>query len=692
MGFQVTDLDLQAITAAKALAADAVENAGNGHPGTPISLAPAAYLLYQYVMNTDPSDPQWLGRDRFVLSAGHASALQYVQLFLAGYDLELEDFKQFRHQGGRLTGHPELGHQPGVEVTTGPLGTGIAAAVGMAMEARRLRGMFDPEAPENESPFDHRVYVVSGDGCLQEGIAYEACSLAGTQELGNLILLYDENRISIEDDINIAFNEDIRLRFESQGWHYQEVNWLGADGTYREDLAALFAAFEEAKAETTKPSIIKLRTIIGWPTPTKQNRGSVHGATLGGEELAGLKQALGLDPTKMFAVDPALVEAVRSRAIARSRAVRESWDAQFETWTKTHPDGSKLLARLQAGQLPEGLEAALPQFKPGTAISTRAASGKTINAFAELLPELWGGSADLAGSNNTAIAGARSFAPSDRGTKAWEVSPYGRNLHFGVREHAMAGILNGIATSGLTLPYAGTFFVFSDFMRGAVRLSALMGLPVTYIWTHDSIGVGEDGPTHQPVETLAAMRAIPGLSIVRPADAEETAWAWLEILRRRTPVGLILSRQNLPNPGRAAAGLAGAPGVSRGGYVLKDCGGSPELLLLASGSEVSLAVEAAETLAAQGTPTRVVNLPCFEWFEAQDEDYRNSVIPPQIRSRVSIEAGVAMPWYKYIGDTGVALSIETFGIPASGAQNFEHFGFTVEGVIAKARETLAKNR
>lgn len=692
MSFKATETDLRAITLAKALAADAVENAGNGHPGTPISLAPAAYLMYQYVMNTDPKDAKWLGRDRFVLSAGHASALQYVQLFLAGFGVELEDLKQFRHQGGLLTGHPEYGHQPGVEVTTGPLGTGIAAAVGMAMEQRRLRGLLDPEAPAGASPFDHRVYVVSGDGCLQEGISYEAMSLAGTQELGNLIYLYDENRISIEDDIDIAFNEDIRARFESQGWHYQEVNWLGANGSYQEDLESLFEAFEKAKAETSKPSIIKLRTIIGWPTPGKQNQGGVHGAPLGSQELAGLKQALGLDPMRMFYVDDDVVTATRNHASQRAQATRGAWEEKFSTWKTSHPQEAALLARLQKGELPADLEKALPQFEAGAEISTRGASGKTLNALAPLLPELWGGSADLAGSNNTDIKAELSFAPTNRATKAWKVSPYGRNLHFGVREHAMAGILNGIAASGLTRPYGGTFFVFSDFMRGAVRLSALMKLPVTFVWTHDSIGVGEDGPTHQPVETLASFRAMPNLAVLRPADAQETAWAWLEILRRREPVGLVLSRQNLPNPNREEAGLAPASMVGRGAYVLKDFGPTPQVILMASGSEVALALTAGQALHREGIAARVVNMACMEWFEREDEAYRQSVLPDSIQARVSIEAGVAMPWYCYLGSWGKAVSIETFGQPCSGPQNFTHFGFTVENVVAKAKESLESAR
>ncbi|MCV0021825.1 transketolase, partial [Mobiluncus curtisii] len=500
---------------------------------------------------------------------------------------------------------------------------------------------------------------------LQEGISYEAMSLAGTQELGNLIYLYDENRISIEDDIEIAFTEDIRARFESQGWHYQEVSWLQDDGSYVENLEALFAAFENAKAETRKPSIIKLRTIIGWPSPNKQNQGGIHGSALGASELEGLKAALGLDPTKMFDIPAEIVAATRENVAKRAQAFRSEWDPRFATWQQSHPQQAALLKRLQDGKLPADVESALPQFEPGSAIATRAASGKVINALAGVLPELWGGSADLAGSNNTAIADESSFAPADRATKAWtNVSEWGRNLHFGVREHAMAGILNGIATSGLTRPYAGTFLVFSDFMRGAVRLSALMKLPVTYVWTHDSIGVGEDGPTHQPVETLTSLRAIPNLAVVRPADGAETAYAWLEIMRRRGPAGLALSRQKLPNPARGAdTGLASAKNVARGGYVLKDFGDNPAVILLATGSEVALALQAGEKLAEEGVVARVVSLPCLEWFEEQDAAYRESVLPASIRARVSIEAGLAMPWYRYLGDAGTAVSVETFGTP-----------------------------
>ena len=688
MNFSATDVDTRAITAAKVLAADAVEAAGNGHPGTPISLAAAAYLMYQYVMDTDPTDPTWPGRDRFVLSAGHASALQYVQLYLAGFDVSLDDLKHFRARDAKLTGHPELGRTAGVEITTGPLGTGVAAAVGMAMEARRVRGLMDASAPAGESPFDHMVYVVTGDGCLQEGSAYEAISLAGTQNLGNLVLLYDENRISIEDDIDIAFTEDVAARFSACGWHVQELSWLAQDGSYHEDIAALAQAFANAKAETNRPSLIKLRTIIGWPTPNKQNIGGVHGSPLGNDEIRALKRVLGYDPDATFDVDADLVKACQTHSLQRAAATREAWNQRFEAWRQAHPTEAKLWQRLQEGKLPADLEALLPAFEPGKAIATRKASHITINALAPALPELWGGSADLAGSNLTDIKGELSFAPPERSTKAWEVSPYGRNLHFGVREHAMAGIANGIASSGLTRPYVATFFVFSDFMRGAARLSALMNLPVTYVWTHDSVGVGEDGPTHQPIETLTAWRAMPNFSVVRPADAEETAYAWLEVLRRRGPAGLVLSRQGIPNPGHAESGLAPASEIAKGGYVLKDFGASVELILLASGSEVALALSAAEQLAAEHIGVRVVSMPCLEWFEQQDVAYRESVLPPSVSARVSIEAGIAMPWRKYVTDRGASISSETFGVPMSGSEAFAHFGFTTDNIIATAHKVL----
>ncbi|MDO5060319.1 MAG: transketolase [Actinomycetaceae bacterium] len=690
-----TDLDSRAVTTAKVLAADAVENAGSGHPGAAISLAPAAYLLFQRHLKLDPTDPHWVGRDRFVLSAGHSSITQYVSLYLAGAGLQLEDLQKFRTFGSLTPGHPEYGHTDFVEITTGPLGSGISSAVGMAMAARRQRGMFDPQAPEGESPFDHHVYVIAGDGCMQEGITAEACSLAGAQELGNLIVIWDDNHISIEDDTNITFSEDVLARFAAQGWHTQRVDWL-KDGAYCEDVHALDVALQAAKAETGRPSIIALRTIIGWPTPGKQNTGGIHGAVLGADALSGLKEALGVSPEGLFQLDFEAVAHAQENVAKRGKELRAQWDARFAAWEANAGERAELFRRLLKQELPAGWEAALPKFPEGKAIATRAASGEVLNALAPVLPELWGGSADLAGSNNTLLKGEKSFIPAARASKVFEASPYGRNLHYGVREHAMGAVMNGIALEGFTRVYGGTFFVFSDYMRGAVRLAALMDLPVTYVWTHDSIGVGEDGPTHQPVEHLTAYRAIPNLALVRPADAAETAEAWKQTLLHRHPVALVLTRQNLPNPARAGEGavaageLAPASGLARGGYVLQDCQGTPDLILLASGSEVQFALEAAGILSAEGVQVRVVSMPCMEWFDAQDEQYRESVLPAAVTKRVSIEAGLAMPWLKYLGGAGKAVSIESFGGVGSADQLFAHFGITTENLVATAKEVLAQ--
>ncbi len=680
--------DARAVTTAKVLAADAVENAGSGHPGTAISLAPAAYLLFQRHMAIDPHDPLWLGRDRFIMSAGHSSLTQYISFYLAGAGLELDDLKAFRTFKSRTPGHPEYGHTKFVEITTGPLGSGIASGVGMAMAQRRLRGMFDPEAPAGASPFDHSVYVIVGDGCLQEGIASEACSLAGTQNLGNLIVLWDDNHISIEDNTSIAFNEDVLARFEAYGWHTQRVDWARADGSYAEDVDALNDAIDAAKAETSKPSIIALRTIIGWPTPGKQNTGAIHGSKLGTDALCGLKEALGVNPDAMFDVDEEAVEYARHNVATRAAAAREQWDRAMSAWREAHPDRAQLLDRLSRRELPDGWEEALPAFDDGKPIATRAASGKVINAIAGVLPELWGGSADLAGSNNTLISGEASFLPEERSSQMFSGTPYGRNLHFGVREHAMGAILNGIALEGFTRVYGGTFFVFADYMRGAVRLASLMNLPVTYVWTHDSIGVGEDGPTHQPVEHLAAYRAIPNLAVVRPADAQETAAAWKATLEQSGPVALVLTRQNLPNPNRAEAGLADAANLSRGGYVLSDCDGTPDVILMASGSEVQYTLAAQKILADDGIAARVVSMPCMEWFDAQDADYRESVLPSSVSARVSIEAGLAMPWRKYVGDAGRSLSIESFGEVGAADELFDYFGMSADAVVAAVRELI----
>ncbi|WP_136314153.1 transketolase [Actinomyces procaprae] len=685
----LADLDLKAISVAKALAADAVEAAGSGHPGAAISLAPVAHLLYQHELRHDPADPGWLGRDRFVLSAGHASLLQYCQLFLTGYDIPIEGFTHFRSSSG-LPGHPEYGHTPGIETTTGPLGAGFANAVGLAMAARREHGLFEPDAADGASLFDHFVYTVMGDGCMQEGVASEAASLAGTLQLGNLIAIYDDNDISIEGDTDISFTEDPSARFEAYGWQVLDVDWK-AGGTYREDLQALHEALVAARAETKRPTMIRLRTIIAWPSPTKQGSEASHGAKLGTDEVVGLKEALGLDPHASFQLPDDVVAFTRAHAAGRAAAARADWDAHFAAWQQASPEQAALLERLQAGRLDEGLDAALPVWEVGEALATRAASGKTLTALAPVAPELWGGSADLAGSNNTTMAGEPSFLPADL-AQAEGDGPYGRTLHFGIREHAMGGILNGIALDRLTRPYGGTFMVFSDYMRPAVRLAALMGLGSIFVWTHDSIGVGEDGPTHQPIEHLAALRAIPGLAVVRPADANETAAAWAEILRRpEGPAGIVLSRQGLTVHADAATARAG---VGRGAYVLAeatDAAGAevaPAAILIATGSEVGVAMDAREVLQAEGTPTRVVSAPCLEWFAQQDDAYRTSVLP-EAGVRVSIEAGSAMGWRELVGDDGVIVSLDHFGASAPGTQLFAEYGFTGEAVAARVRDALA---
>lgn len=692
---QWSDLDRKAVDTVRVLAADAVEKVGNGHPGTAMSLAPVAYLLYQNRMHLDPADPHWLGRDRFVLSAGHSSLTQYIQLYLAGYGLELEDLQALRTWDSKTPGHPEFRHTTGVEITTGPLGQGLASAVGMAMAARRERGLFDPEAAPGTSPFDHQVFVIASDGDLQEGVTSEASSIAGTQELGNLTVLWDDNHISIEGDTDIAFTEDVMKRYEAYGWHVQFVDWTKtADGSvYHEDVEALDAALTAAAAETTRPSIIGLRTIIAWPSPGKQNTHGAHGSKLGGDEVKALKEVLGFDPEKTFEVDPEVIAHTR-RVGERNGAYRQEWEGKYAAWRETNPDRAALLDRLQAGKLPDGWADALPTFPAGKAVATRAASGEVLSALAPVLPELWGGSADLAGSNNTTMKGEPSFLPEHRSTHEFAGNEYGRTLHFGIREHAMGAILSGIALHGPTRPYGGTFFTFSDYMRGAVRLAALMGIGVTYVWTHDSIGLGEDGPTHQPVEHLTAVRAIPGLAVVRPADANETAQAWKSILERfDEPVGLILTRQNVPTFPRGEDGYATADGVARGAYVLLEASnGEPEVVLVGTGSEVQLAVAARETLEAEGIGTRVVSMPCQEWFAEQDEAYRESVLPSALRARVSVEAGIAMSWHRIVGDAGRTVSLEHYGASAAYEKLYEEFGITADAVVAAARESISAAR
>jgi transketolase len=687
-------IDNKAVDTARILAADAVEKVGNGHPGTAMSLAPAAYLLFQKVMRRDPSDNEWIGRDRFILSAGHSSLTQYVQLYFGGYGLELDDLKALRTWGSKTPGHPEYGHTDGVEITTGPLGQGIASSVGFAYAARYERGLFDPDAAEGTSPFDHHIYVIAGDGDLQEGVSSEASSLAGHQQLGNLIAIYDSNQISIEDDTNIAFTEDVKARYESYNWHVQVVDWKKT-GDYHEDIEELHSAIEAAKAVTDQPSLIILRTIIGWPSPKKQNTGKIHGSALGAEELAAVKTVLGFDPEKTFEVDPEVIEHTR-KALDRGKAEHAEWNLAFDKWAAANPERKTLLDRVLSGALPDGVEDALPPFEGGKEVSTRAASGKVLGALGAVIPELWGGSADLAESNLTTIAGAASFVPPQFSTHEWTGHKYGRVLHFGIREHAMGAILNGIVLHGNTRPFGGTFLIFSDYMRPAVRLAALMKAPSIFVWTHDSVALGEDGPTHQPIEQLSTLRAIPGLDIVRPGDANEVSWAWKTILERRNgPAGIALTRQNIPVYERgtgAASGdvFASADNVAKGAYVLIDAAnGSPDIILIATGSEVQLAVEAREVLKADGIHARVVSAPCLEWFEEQDAAYRESVLPSDVKARVSVEAGLSLGWARYVGDAGRSVSIEHFGASADYKTLFREFGMTTEAVVAAARDSLS---
>jgi transketolase len=661
-----------------------------------MSLAPAAYLLFQKVMRRDPADNTWIGRDRFVLSAGHSSLTQYVQLYLGGYGLELDDLKALRTWGSLTPGHPEYGHTDGVEITTGPLGQGLSSAVGFAYASRFERGLFDPEAADGASPFDHFIYTIASDGDLEEGITSEASSLAGHQQLGNLIAIYDSNQISIEDDTNIAFTEDVAQRYEAYHWHVQTVDWKKT-GAYVEDIQELHAAIEAAKAVTDKPSLIILKTIIGWPSPKKQNTGKIHGSALGAEELAAVKEVLGFDPEKTFDVADEVITHTRA-ALERGAQQHAEWNEQFNAWAEANPENKKLLDRILSGDLPDGVDEALPVFEGGTEVSTRAASGKVLNALAGVIPELWGGSADLAESNNTTITAAASFVPSEHSTDEWAGNKYGRVLHFGIREHAMAAILNGIVLHGNTRPYGGTFLIFSDYQRPAVRLAALMKAPSIFVWTHDSVALGEDGPTHQPIEQLATLRAIPGLDVVRPGDANEVAWAWKNLLARRNgPAGIALTRQNIPvferGTGEASGDVfASAENTVKGAYVLAEApNGTPDVIIIATGSEVQLAVNAREQLKAEGINARVVSAPSLEWFQEQPAEYRESVLPASVTARVSVEAGLALTWREYVGDRGRSVSIEHFGASADYKTLFQKFGITTDAVVAAAKETLAAN-
>ena len=690
------EIDRRAVDTVRVLAADAVEKVGNGHPGTAMSLAPAAYLLYQRVMNHDPADVHWPGRDRFILSAGHSSLTQYIQLYLGGFGLELQDLKELRTWGSKTPGHPEFGHTDGVEITTGPLGQGLASSVGFAYAARYERGLFDPESAPGESPFDHTIYVIASDGDIQEGITSEASSLAGHQELGNLVVIYDANQISIEDDTDVAFTEDVAARYAAYGWHVQTVDWKKT-GEYVEDVAELHAALEAAKTEASKPSIIVLKTIIGWPSPGKQNTGKIHGSKLGEDELKATKEVLGWDPEQTFVVPDDVLEHTRSLA-DRGAQARAAWQEKFDAWAGAHPERKALWDRINARELPADLADALPVFEAGKDVSTRAASGQVINALADKLPELWGGSADLAESNLTTIKNAASFIPAEWSTDEWDGNPYGRVLHFGIREHAMAAIINGIVLHGPTRAFGGTFLIFSDYMRPAVRLAALMNIPSIFVWTHDSVALGEDGPTHQPIEQLTALRAIPNLAVLRPADANETAVIWHEMLRRHAgPSGIALTRQNIPTFERGdgeASGdvLASADLAAKGAYVLAEApNGTPDVIIIATGSEVQLAIAARDTLAADGIGVRVVSAPSLEWFAEQDADYRESVLPTAITARVSVEAGLALSWRGIVGDRGRSVSIEHFGASADYQTLFDKFGITTEAVITAARETLEEN-
>jgi len=674
-----SEMDDRVVAHARALAADAVQKVGNGHPGTAMSLAPVAYTLFQRHLVHDPSDSQWIGRDRFILSCGHSSLTLYTQLFLSGYGLELKDLQEFRTWGSLTPGHPEFGHTAGVEMTTGPLGQGLATAVGMAMAARFERGLLDPQASAGTSVFDHSIWVICSDGDLQEGVSAEASSLAGTQELGALNVIYDDNRISIEGDTHTAFTEDVSARYRAYGWHVIDV---AASANGNVDIAAIDAAMVAAKRETSKPSLIRMKSVIAWPAPKAQGTASSHGSALGDEEVAATKAALGLNPEEKFAM-PADVLAHARLVKDRAAQVRKVWDTKFAAWQSSNPEQSKLLARLRTRALPAGWDADIPTFAPGKDVATRAASGQVINAIAKHLPEFWGGSSDLAGSNNTSIDGGGSFLPATSAMKG--AHPYGRIVHFGIREHAMGSILNGIALHGLTRAFGGTFAVFSDYMRPAVRLAALMNIPSTFVWTHDSIGVGEDGPTHQPIEHFAALRAIPGLDVIRPGDANEVAESWKKILTRGRAAGILLSRQNLPVLDRT--NCAPASGTAKGAYILKDAA-NPKAILIATGSEVSLAIDVQSALASEGIAVRVVSAPCLEWFSEQDQSYKDEVLPPSIKLKVSIEVGIAQGWHQLIGDAGITISLEHYGASADAKRLFKEFGFSVEAIVARVKAAL----
>ena len=694
--FTWSELDERAVKMAKVLSADAVEKAGSGHPGSPISLAPIAYALYQHFIRHDPNDPDWVGRDRFILSGGHASLTQYVQLYFSGYGLTLDDLKRFRTAGTRTPGHPEYGLTPGIEMTTGPLGQGLASAVGFAYGQRYERGLLDPDAPEGQSPFDHKVWVICGEGDVEEGVSSEASSLAGDQRLGNLTVIFDANHIQIEGDTRIALGEDILKRYQAYGWYTDEFSFIQPDGSYKEDVEGLAAVLEKAEQVTDRPKFIKVDTLMAWPTPGKTNDPSAHGSALGAEAVAGLKKTLGYDPEQSFQIDEEALAHAREVA-QRGLAAHKDWDEKYQAWRKANPDKADLYDRIHAGKLPEGFDKALDDleagFEPGSKVATRKASGAVINALAPIMPELWGGSADLGGSNNTNINGAVSFAPEADKTVQWpKASKYGRQLHFGVREFGMGAITNGILLGSDTRPYNGTFFQFSDYERPSVRLAALMDIPNLYVWTHDSVALGEDGPTHQPIEHLTAVRAIPQMEVVRPADQYETAEAYRAFFEKDNthPTAMILTRQGVPTLEETKA--KAREGVRKGAYVLVDTEGQPDVLIMATGSEVQHAVAASKTLAEQGVKARVISVPSMEWFEEQDDEYKEAVLPASVKARVSVEAGLATPWYKYLGSYGKPVSIEQFGLQGSGDENMRDLGITADHVVEAAQASLEEVR
>ena len=694
--FTWSELDERAVKMAKVLSADAVEKAGSGHPGSPISLAPIAYALYQHFIRHDPNDPDWVGRDRFILSGGHASLTQYVQLYFSGYGLTLDDLKRFRTAGTRTPGHPEYGLTPGIEMTTGPLGQGLASAVGFAYGQRYERGLLDPDAPEGQSPFDHKIWVICGEGDVEEGVSSEASSLAGDQRLGNLTVIFDANHIQIEGDTRIALGEDILKRYQAYGWYTDEFSFIQPDGSYKEDVEGLAAVLEKAEQVTDRPKFIKVDTLMAWPTPGKTNDPSAHGSALGAEAVAGLKKTLGYDPEQSFQIDEEALAHAREVA-QRGLAAHKDWDEKYQAWRKANPDKADLYDRIHAGKLPEGFDKALDDleagFEPGSKVATRKASGAVINALAPIMPELWGGSADLGGSNNTNINGAVSFAPEADKTVQWpKASKYGRQLHFGVREFGMGAITNGILLGSDTRPYNGTFFQFSDYERPSVRLAALMDIPNLYVWTHDSVALGEDGPTHQPIEHLTAMRAIPQMEVVRPADQYETAEAYRAFFEKDNthPTAMILTRQGVPTLEETKA--KAREGVRKGAYVLVDTEGQPDVLIMATGSEVQHAVAASKTLAEQGVKARVISVPSLEWFEEQDDEYKEAVLPASVKARVSVEAGLATPWYKYLGSYGKPVSIEQFGLQGSGDENMRDLGITADHVVEAAQASLEEVR